>query len=69
MLTALICSSSGLLGLSNFHLLAETVALRHSDNTHWILVRRVSYEILEMRAFCSKLKLVKVIHSSAVCYV
>lgn len=40
---------SGLLGLSNFHLLAESVALRRSENTHWILARGVSNEIVVMR--------------------
>lgn len=69
MVTALICVSGGLLGLSNFHLLAEAVALRRSENTHWILARRVSNEIVVMRAFCCKLKLVKVIQSSAPRYV
>lgn len=68
MVTAVIRSSSGLLGLSNFHLLAEAGALRRSENTHWILARRVSNEIVVMRAFCCELKLVKVIQSSAARY-
>ncbi len=59
----------GLLGLSNFHLLAAAVALRRSENTHWILARRVSNEIVVMRALCCELKLVKVIQSSAARYV
>ena len=45
------------------------MAHRRSGNTHWILARRVSNEIVVMRAFRCELKLVKVTQSSAARYV